>query len=713
MPVFTRFLSVHVPETIVTDSEGRNSPFEITIEADGEIPFPQVILHAGGSQHLLKGNAIEQAPASDGMTTYIAKVPAGLVGPGSLRIQIEGCRKADWRQAGGEDWIKDFHTIAVAASRRGEPRSRVVARDSSNVVVYFGIHKHMHQPYYNTTDPHFWDGEKDGIFGSRVGNYTTFVPAAVRQYIGAGLAHAGLSTSWSGSLIEQLNRCAREGLCGGRFGNWNTSLRDIATATTALGHSRVSFSAFGFYHPLMPLIPARNIVKQIEWHRTIIREAFGVEPSRVLFPPETAFHVRMIPALRAAGIEAVLYDSIHRYRACKEYPYAGMSEGMLPPNAAEQVNPAMDDWLQLHNIWAGSKISPGTLRPQYVAYEDGEGVVHKIIAVPAERYIGNEDARGGFGALQYPDVLGQVYDRIVATGSFDPKHPPFFVLHSDGDNHGGGADSYYHHNTGGLVQWLGEDPRFELTGIEDYLERFPPDPAEAIHIEPGSWSGADNGDPQFMKWFSRYNEPYSPDLNSWAVLTAFQNVVHALEDHTPQHPALPEAVRLMLTAETSCYWYWTGQHQWDQQVTNAANKGYAMVRDAIEAIAGGGTRGSKGRDRTPPTIFAPWVIPENPGGKTWGQNCLKDAPREGMVHTFVSDISGLVRVTLVVRSGGSENRIAMKNHGPYPSQTGAAITSDYCTAPLPVGAGNIRYCIEAEDGCGNVAISTLERVYLA
>ena len=33
-----------------------------------------------------------------------------------------------------------------------------------------------------------------------------------------------------------------------------------------------------------------------------------------------------------------------------------------------------------------------------------------------------------------------------------------------------------------------------------------------------------------MKWFSRYDQPYSPDLNSWAVLTAFQNMVHALED---------------------------------------------------------------------------------------------------------------------------------------------------------------------------------------
>ncbi len=708
MPVFTRFLRIHLPETIETDASGRNLAFDITFDADGEIPFPQLILHAVGRQHLLKEEGIEQTPGGDGEITYIAAVPCGLFGPGEVRVQVEGCRKADWRSAGGGEWIKEFRTMMVAAPRREAASRYGVPRDATSPIIYFGIHKHMHQPYYNTTDLNYWDGEKDGIFGSRVGNYTTFIPAAAQQYIAAGLPHAGLSTSWSGSLIEQLNRCARDNLCGGRFHNWNKSLRGTAKAKTALGHPRVAFTAFGFYHPLMALIPARNIVKQIEWHRNIVREAFGAEPSRVLFPPETAFHVRMIPALRAAGIEAVIYDSIHRYRACKGYPYAGMSEGMLPPNPAEQVNPAMDDWLQLHNIWAGSMISPGTLRPQYVAYADAEGVVHKIIAIPAERYIGNEDARGGFGALQYPDVLGQVYEQIVATGGFDPKHPPFFVLHSDGDNHGGGADSYYHHNTSRLVQWLSEDPRFELTGIEDYLERFPPDPEEAIHIEPGSWSGADNGDPQFMKWFSRYNEPYSPDLNSWAVLTAFQNVVHALEDNEPQHPALAEAIRLMLTAETSCYWYWTGQHEWDQQVTNAANKSYAMVRDTIDAIAG-----VKGRDCTPPTIFAPWVIPENPGGETWGQNSFVDASREGVVHTFVSDISGVVRVTLILRSREGEKRIAMDNHGPYPSQTGAAITADYYTGALPVGAGDLRYFIEAEDGSGNIARTSLERVYLA
>jgi hypothetical protein len=333
--------------------------------------------------------------------------------------------------------------------------------------------------------------------------------------------------------------------------------------------------------------------------------------------------------------------------------------------------------------------------------------LHKTIAIPAERYIGNEDARGGFGALQYPDVLGQLYQRIVDTGSFDPAHPPFFLLHSDGDNHGGGADSYYHHNTARLVEWLRQDQRFELTTAEDYLQRFPPDTNRVAHIEPGAWAGADNGDPQFMKWFSRYDQPYSPDLNSWAVLTAFQNHVHTLEDCEPDDSRLPEAIRLLLTAETSCYWYWTGQNVWDQQVTNAANLGLSLIKPALDALR------SARRDRTGPTIFPPWVTPENPGGKRWGQGCLLDAPREGTVHAFVADCSGLARVELVLRTAGGERRLSMQNHGPYPSRTGAKVTADYVTAALPAGAGDLRYFIEAEDARGNIARGALERIFLA
>jgi hypothetical protein len=279
------------------------------------------------------------------------------------------------------------------------------------------------------------------------------------------------------------------------------------------------------------------------------------------------------------------------------------------------------------------------------------------------------------------------------------------VLHSDGDNYGGGADSYYHHNTGRLVEWLKTDPRFELSTVQDYLQRFPPDPSRSVHIEPGSWSGADNGDPQFMKWFSRYREPYSPDLNSWAVLTAFQNLVHSLEDARPDAPHLKQLERLLLTAETSCYWYWTGQDMWDRQVTGAANRGSSLVAAELRALAD--------NDASGPTIFPPWITPENPGGLCWAHDGLRLAESVGTVHTFVSDVSGIDRVTLVLRTGGGEQRLAMFDHGPYPSRTGAARTAHYFTVELPASLGDIRYFIEATDRRGNTSRGALERLHLA
>jgi hypothetical protein len=711
--IITRIVACTFPNPVPYDLKtGKNRSFDILISADGMIPFPQVIIRGNGQEFIVKNEMITLA----GTANYAACVPENLMPFGRYQIQAEGCIKADISTAGVDDWIKWFGELTVGSESKDiETRYVKVSPDippyelkkqAGGVKIYFSIHKHMHQPYYQASDPGYWDGEKDSIFCNRTGPYTGYIPGAVWQYINGGLAHAGLSTSWSGSLIEQLDRCEREGLCGGAFSGWKKSLLEITGQKTAFGNQRVAFTAFGFFHPLMPLVPEQDIVRQIEWHRTIIKRTFTVNPVDTLFPPETAFHVRMIPALLKAGIKNVIYDSIHRFRACKAYPYAGLTEGMLPPNPAEQENPEVKDWMQMQNIWAGSKISPSLLKPEYAKYEDIDGSIHKIVVVPAERYIGNEDARGGFGALQYPSVLGQVYENIVQHNSFDPAHPAFFVLHSDGDNYGGGADSYYLHNTGRLVEWIKEDPRFELTTIDDYLHRFPPDPSRTVHIEPGSWSGADNGDPQFRKWFSRYDQPYSPDLNSWAVLTALQNMLHTFDKAKIKDESFARAERLMLTAETSCYWYWTGQDIWDTQVTNAANAAHECLKSSLDALV------NAGKDNTGPTIFTPWVTPENPGGKTWGQGSLRDADKTGNVHTFIADVSGIKNAWLVLRKKTQETKIPMTNHGPYPSRTNATVTAGYYTAELPPGAGDVRFYIEAIDMKGNWSYSSLERIFL-
>jgi hypothetical protein len=174
----------------------------------------------------------------------------------------------------------------------------------------------------------------------------------------------------------------------------------------------------------------------------------------------------MIPALVDEGLEWVLVDNVHFDRAAKNYPF-NTGGNLYEPNKADQINPDPNDWVQLNGLWAPTKNSAAWgRRPHYVAYVDpSTGTSKKIIAVPADRYMGNEDGRGGFGALNYENVISQ-----LESSNSDPNHPILVVLHHDGDNYGGGTDSYYGSNFQNFVNWVKSNPtRFVCTTIQDYF----------------------------------------------------------------------------------------------------------------------------------------------------------------------------------------------------------------------------------------------------
>ena len=170
--IFSRFLRIDLPERIICEPSGTNPEFEITFVVDGEIPFPQLILRAGGQEHLIKDRSITLSPTpipssrrtrshkeQDIELVYVASVPSGILGPGRVSVQVEGCRKTDIAQASGDDWLKEFRNLRLVAKSKpvGGTRPETAARKPRVVTkpglrpgtvdptpkVYFGIHKHM------------------------------------------------------------------------------------------------------------------------------------------------------------------------------------------------------------------------------------------------------------------------------------------------------------------------------------------------------------------------------------------------------------------------------------------------------------------------------------------------------------------------------------------------------------------------------------------
>jgi hypothetical protein len=591
--------------------------------------------------------------------------------------------------------------------------------------IYIAFLWHMHQPIYwpyetviETDQNGRYSYSVQDIHNQRRGPYTTWPGDAIQKGITANLGHFGAQVSFSGSLIENLNSLEAAGNVN--FQNWKSPWNTAKTRLTTLGNPRLDMVAFGYHHPLMGLIDELDIRRQVQLHKQMMASNFSGSASRGMFPPENAFSPRMIPALADEGIEWVMVDNIHFDRACQGYPFS-TSGNLYEPNRADIQDPDPGDWVALSGLWAPTQNSARWGRqPRYVEYiEPSNGVSRNIIAIPADRYLGNEDGRGGFGALNYEYVMSQ-----LEPYNTDPAHPILIVLHHDGDNYGGGSEAYYNSNFQNFVNWVQSNPaRFVCTTVQDYLELFPPDSTNPIHLEDGSWSGADNGDPEFKKWNGDPYNGYSPDRNSWGIITAAKNFIATANQINPGSANTQSAWKHFLNAEASDYWYWDGSQNgiWDSHPARASNLAIPYAQAAI----GGGT------DLTPPTIYLPQREPYNPGATEWGIN----QPSDFTVWTYSFDLSGLKSVSLRYRTDlDGVNSHSTTHNETYAggtdvtgwtdlSMAGIAIPSQTNPQPLykareysalVAGLNNVLvdYYVEAVDSNNNTARSPIMHVWV-
>jgi hypothetical protein len=514
---------------------------------------------------------------------------------------------------------------------------------------------HMHQPiYYPYESVQTTDGSGRfnfsiaGVINDRTPNYTSWPKDAVQQGSDRGMAHAGAQCSFTGSLAEDLN-----GLWGS---SWNGDYRWARNGLrTSFNNPRLDMVGIPYHHSLMPLTCKESMKMQIRLHKEQYKDLWntGGDYSKGFWPPECAFAEWIIPALVEEGMQWVIVDNGHLFRAVEGFPWNSGSS--CRPNPAEVQNPSAaalgSQWVQLQNVWAPTKVlAPWAYQPHYVQYVNpASGAIQRIVAVPAGRYEGNENGRGGYGAFKPENVWGS----HVGSVNTDAQHPMLLLCHSDGDNFGMKNADAWNGQHGSFLGMCQSNPDFENTSVQDYLQMYPPAEGDVIHVEPGSWVGIDGGTPYFEKWLSStYVNGENPDHWSWSVLVAAQNHVllaEKLENSYSMNDVewgigsdTAKAWHWYLNGETSCYWYWDMDrgNPWDGNVTRACNAAVQYADAVLARHAGVDTQG--------PSIFPPQRSLYNPGGYMWNESA--PATNSFDVWSYVYDSSDLDAVRLYWRS---------------------------------------------------------------
>ena len=608
---------------------------------------------------------------------------------------------------------------------------------------------HMHQPVYypyesvNATDSAGrFNFSVKGVHDQRLGPYGEWPKNAVQQAADKSIPNGGVQVSFSGSLMENMN-----GLYG--FG-WREHYRWARNGLrTVRNNPRLDAVGIAYHHSLMPLTTKESMRMQIRLHKEAYYDNWNSNGtySKGFWPPECAFDVNMIPALVAEGLEWVIIDNGHFDRATQNYPWAPASS--IRPNQADQLNPDPatigSQWVQLNNVWAPTKVSaPWGYQPHRVQYIEPDShptnpVVRRIVAVPAARYEGNENGRGGYGAFKPENVWSTHANNGINNNS---SRPMIILCHSDGDNFGMLNADAYNGQHGMFLEMTKSNPTFEHTSVQDYLELYPVPQNDVIHVEPGSWVGIDGGTPYFDKW--RENNARSgehPDLWSWSVLVAAANrVIHAdnLENNYSMNDVrwgigsdTAKAWRYYLQAETSCHWYWDFDraNPWDGNATRGANLAIAEANKVINR--------NLATDRIGPTIWPPQRDIYNPGNKHYNE--ATNQPSDFTVFTFVDDVNGLQSVTLKWRAdldGANpileyDNELYARNASKVGAWTDVTMAGDFyppVKGPLVPDPANrakryqamitnqnnvlIDYYVEAVDGRGNTNRSDIAHVWV-
>jgi hypothetical protein len=645
---------------------------------------------------------------------------------------------------------------------------------------------HLHQPIYwpdrrAGTGDHYenaWDTiqAQDGgrphpspeilrqVFGldDRIAAYQGRPKDALNSIAGSGpgqlgLPHAGVQVNYSGALMENIQSLGTAGQLG--YGpNWYQSNRDGKAWTTSGGKPRMDMTNFTYHHAMAPLLSDETLEMELRIHQRHVQLLWGDPVSRGYFPTETCFSERMIPILNKVGIAWSIIANNHLSRACADFPLilGSGGENCDIPNKADQINPAQGagnyQRLSIDRGMSPAAALPFAFQVHLARYVNpATGAESRLIVVPSDQALGWKDSYSTWDV----GLLKPLRDRN------DQSKPALALVAHDGDNAWSGGFSYYMEwvkNFASQVSGLNYEP----TTVEQFLQDWPPDANDIVHVEDGGWVYADGdfGSPSFINWHFPPSFKNSSNVNVvdpstgvsdkadvWRVIVATENrakTAQQIAGITPRVDQVRDPGSFSTTAnniELAWHYYLAGLDSGFVYYGCHDDECHRPViaQNNAEREIGITLSGIGNRDTTPPTIFLPQRHPWNPGGQNYGvqygYKATTPANTDFWIWTYAYDVSGVADVSVKYRANGNNhpptqdqfktyaggantgswNTITMLKRSPAAViEATPQFIADYYYAKL-TGLSDtfVDYYVTASDTQGNTFNSPIQHVYVA
>lgn len=265
----------------------------------------------------------------------------------------------------------------------------------------------------------------------------------------------------------------------------------------------------GYYHPVLPLIPEADRDEQIRRWQGIGRHLFWRENFPGFWPPEMAFCMELIPALRRAGYRYVLVDSEH----------------------VEPVTPMR--WEEIR------------YRPHVARYGGAE-----ITVVVRDRDLSNAQLSG----METGWFTREVYERT--------KHcqfTPLVTTATDGDNGGWFRNTAHQGNFwGAFYQPLLDlvrrgETEIRPAFIDDYLDQH--GVHGEVRVRTGAWNTGWHSGVGFSQWTGSHPQQEAM-RRVHETSQALREVMQRVGTDATKLLRLSEAQWRLLRAQTSCNFFW-------------------------------------------------------------------------------------------------------------------------------------------------------------